>query len=64
MKVDAKEILERLKKGDSVRRSFYVSKSVYAEFQRTCGKASVSAVLEEFVWRFSEFTKEKKSSGR
>lgn len=64
MKVDAREILNRLKKDDRIRRTFYVSESVYDEFQKSCGEVSVSHVLEELMRQFVESAKGKESSRR
>ncbi len=59
MKVDAKEILVRLKKEDRTRKTIYVSEPVYDEFQKTCGEVSVSSVLEELMRQFIESAKGK-----
>ena len=64
MRVNAKDILERLKKEDRIRRTIYVSESTYEDFQKTCGEVSVSGVLEELMRQFIESSKEKKSSGK
>ena len=65
MRVDAKEILNRLKKADRIRRTIYVSESVYEESQKACGKVSASNVLEELMRQFVESTKnEKRQSGK
>ena len=64
MKVDAKDILNRLKKEDRVRRSIYVSEQVYEEFQKACGNIAVSPVLEELMRQFVESKKDKKSPHR
>jgi predicted CopG family antitoxin len=59
MKVDAKEILVRLKKEDRIRKTIYISETVYDEFQKTCGAVGVSPVLEELMRQFIESAKGK-----
>jgi hypothetical protein len=62
MRVDAKELLTRLKKSDRIRRSMYVSELIYEEFQKACGEVGVSPVLEELMKQFIESAKEKRPS--
>jgi hypothetical protein len=61
MQVNAKDILKRLKKEDRIRRSFYISESIYDDFQRACGDVAVSQVVEELMRQFVESAKDKKS---
>ena len=63
MKVDAQEILRRLKsKSDRIRRSIFVSESLYTDFQDACGDVSLNAVLEDLMRQFVESAKGKKKS--
>ena len=61
MKIDAKEILNRLnqKKEDRTKRTFTISESLYEEFQETCGDLSTSSVVEELMRQFVESAKDK-----
>ena len=63
MKIDAREILERLgAKNDRIRRSIFVSESIYSEFQKACGNVAVSTVLEDLMKQFTDSAKGKKKS--
>lgn len=63
MKIDAKEILNRLKtKNDRIRRSIFVSLSIYNEFQEACGEVPTSTVIEDLMKQFVESARGKKKS--
>ena len=53
--VDGNRILEELGKGikdDRQRVSLYLSKSVYKELQKSCGKVAPSLVVERLIEEF------------
>lgn len=55
MKIDGKEVLERLaaaKKQDRTKVSLYLSKSLYEDFKQACGDIPASVVLEDLIQQF------------
>ncbi len=62
MKIDGKDILERLsvgKKGDREKTSLYLSKALYEAFRKACGDIPASQVLEELMQQFVDSVKKK-----
>lgn len=58
VKVDAKDILNRLRdRDDRVRKSIYVSESIYKEFEKACKNVKLSRVLEDLMIQFVESSK-------
>jgi hypothetical protein len=52
-KIDRKEILKKLAvKSDRTRTTFYISKSLYEEFKKSCDSVPPSQVLEELMRQF------------
>lgn len=55
MKIDGKQLLERLaaaEKSDRGRITLYLSKTLYEDFKKGCGKVPVSVVIEEMMREF------------
>lgn len=51
--INAKAIKERLELDDDRKKvSLYLSKTVYKAFQKACGKAPASRVMEELMRQF------------
>ena len=53
--VDGKQILEELAKGvkeDRQRVSLYLSKAVYNDLRKSCGKVAPSLVVEKLIEQF------------
>ena len=61
VKINATEIINKVKKvnSDRVRKSLYLSDSLYKEFEKICQKQGVpvSKVMEELINSFIESTK-------
>ena len=55
-KVDGKRILDKLRedKGDRTKVSLYLSKTLYADFKRSCKDIPASQVMEELMRTFIE----------
>lgn len=54
---EAQAIVDMLSAGtgdDRSKTSLYLSKRVYKDFRKACGKASPSKVIEELMKRFTE----------
>ena len=58
-KINAKSIIEKLEtEDDREKTSFYLSKRIYNQFKKACGKAPASKVVEELMKQFLEGLKE------
>jgi len=56
--IDAKSIKERLELNDDRQKvSLYLSRKLYKDFQRACGKAPASRVMEELMQQFIDSDK-------
>ena len=54
MKIEGKKLLERLAKeqSDRTKVSLYLSKRLYDDFKKACGKVAASQVMEELMRQF------------
>jgi hypothetical protein len=62
MKIDGKEILEKLsvgRKNDREKTSMYLSKAIYEAFKKACGDVPTSQVVEELMQQFVDSLKRK-----
>jgi hypothetical protein len=62
MKVNSNEILSKLRKEDRVRRTFFISSSVYEDFQKACADVAAGVVIEELMRQFVESARGRKKS--